>query len=143
VNFPNPNRPTGFPWTQANLREAESHPLPTGYLFQSPGCHFTYRIIGPCCRLYDREQLPYPCCRIEWRGKEPSWRRIGNRFTPDMGTKNSPSYSVEIVGQEHREPIILTLNPIKLTSSQREWWYSRKLVQATDSIAGGDRESPA
>jgi hypothetical protein len=44
-----------------------------------------------------------------------------------MGTKNSPSYSVEIVGQEHREAIILTLNPIKLTGPQREWWYSRKL----------------
>ncbi len=134
MNFPNPNRPSGFPWTQANLRLAESHPLPTGYLFQSPGCHFTYRIIGPCCRLYDREQLPYPCCRIEWRGKEPSWRRIGNRFTPDMGTKNSPSYSVEIVGQEHREPLILTLNPIKLTHTQREWWYSRKLTQTTEPI---------
>lgn len=127
MNFPNPTRPTGFPWTQASLRDPESHPLPTGYIFQSPGCHFTYRIIGPCCRLYDREQLPYPCCRIEWRGKEPSWRRIGSRFIPDMGTKNSPSYSVEIVGQEHREPLIITLNPIKLTNAQREWWYSRKL----------------
>ena len=126
VNFPNPSRFIHFP-APVNLRDPASHPLQTGYLFQSPGCHFTYRIIGPCCRLYDREQLPYPCCRIEWHGKEPSWRRIGSRFTPDMGTKNSPSYSVEIVGQENRDPIVLTLNPIKLSGSQREWWYSRKL----------------
>lgn len=125
MNFPSLSR---FPQPPAPLalRDPDSHPLPTGYVFQSPGCHFTYRIIGPCCRLYDREQLPYPCCRIEWRGKEPSWRRIGNRFTPDMGTKNSPSYSVEIVGQENRDPIVLTLNPIKFSGAQREWWYSRK-----------------
>ncbi len=43
----------------------------------------------------------------------------------DMGTKNSPSYSVEIVGQESREPIVITLYPVKLSPDQREWWISR------------------
>ncbi len=131
MNFPNPSRTTGFPWTQLDYRDPVVHPLPAGYLFQSPGCHFTYRILGPCCRLFDREQLPYPCCRIEWRGKEPSWRRIGKRFVVDMGTKNSPSYSVEIVGQESREPIVVTLYPVKLSPEQREWWISRAKPDST------------
>ena len=134
MNFPNPSRTTGFPWTQINHREAAVHPLPTGYLFQSPGCHFTYRIIGPCCRLFDREQLPYPCCRMEWRGKEPSWRRVGKRLVVDMGTKNSPSYSVEIVGQESREPIVITVYPVKLLPTDRDWWYSRAKRDTTLAI---------
>jgi hypothetical protein len=100
---------------------------------QSPGCHYTYRIIGPCCRLFDRETLPWPCCRIEWRGKEPSWRRVGKRFVVDMATRNCPSYSVEILGQEgKKEPTIVTLYSVKLSSEQREWWHSRKQLIAAE-----------
>jgi hypothetical protein len=104
-----------------------SHPLPSGTLIASPGGHFTYRIVGPCCRLYDRDQLPWPCCRIEWRSKEPSWRRIGKRFTPDMATRNSPSYSVEILGSEKKgEPLVVTLYPVRLSPEMRQWWHSKR-----------------
>ena len=101
-----------------------SHPWPNGYLFQSPGGHFTYRVVGPCCRLFDREQLPWPCCRLQWRGKEPSWRRIGKRFVPDMATRHFPSYTVEIVGQPyHGQPFVTTLYTDRCDRSLQNWWY--------------------
>jgi hypothetical protein len=105
------------------------HPLQSGQIFSSFGGHFSYRVVGPCCRLFDREELPWPCCRIQWRGKEPSWRRIGKRFTPDLAVRNSPSYAVEILGQDYAgEPFVLTLYSVKLPPSLREWWYSKKLA---------------
>ncbi len=111
------------------LKRRESHPIDPGQTFQSPGCHFTYRVIGPCCRLFDREELPWPCCRLQWRGKEPSWRRVGRRFVLDLATKNSPSYAVEVVGQEYAGRIlIITLYSVKLPQPIREWWYSKKLT---------------
>lgn len=106
---------------------AMSHPLEHGQTVYSPGCHFTYRVIGPCCRLFDREDLPWPCCRLQWRGKEPSWRRIGKRFTPDLATRNSPSYAVEVVGQEYAgRTFVVTLYAVKLPQPIREWWHSKK-----------------
>lgn len=115
------------------------HPWPTGYLFQSPGKQFTYRVIGPCCRLYDREQLPWPCCRIQWRSKEPSWRRIGRRFVVDMGTKRYPSYCVELSMDPRQAgvPMILTLYTTKLTPEEQNWWCTRRLP------AGVTRSVPA
>jgi hypothetical protein len=111
---------------------AMSHPLQHGQVFFSPGCHFSYRVIGPCCRLFDREQLPWPCCRLQWRGKEPSWRRIGKRFIVDLSTKNHPSYSVEILGQGLQEPIVITLYAVNLPDAIRHWWHSdRPLVTAS------------
>ena len=101
-----------------------SHPLQHEQVFFSPGCHFSYRVIGPCCRLFDREQLPYPCCRLQWRGKEPSWRRIGKRFIVDLSTKKHPSYSVEILGQGLLEPIVLTLYAVNLPEETKSWWHS-------------------
>jgi hypothetical protein len=102
------------------------HPLEHGQTFQSPGCHFTYRVIGPCCRLFDREELPWPCCRLQWHGKEPSWRRIGRRFVPDLATKSSPSYAVEVVGQEYvGRTFVVTLYAVKLPQPIREWWYAK------------------
>nr|WP_290223382.1 hypothetical protein [Trichocoleus desertorum] len=99
--------------------------LQSGEILYSPGGHFCYRIVGPCCRLFDREQLPWPCCRLEWRGKEPSWRRIGKRYVPDLATKTHPSYSVEILGQGcSGKTIEITLYPVKLSPAQQEWWYS-------------------
>ena len=107
---------------------ASSHPLPTGTVFESPGAHLTYRVIGPCCRLYDREQLPWPCCRIQWHSKEPSWRRIGKRFTVDLATRKHPSYCVEIIGQSYRsDPIVMTLYPIKLSTAQQDWWHTKRI----------------
>lgn len=104
-----------------------SHPYAHGQVFFSPGCHYTYRVIGPCCRLFDREQLPWPCCRIQWRGKEPSWRRIGKRFIADLATKKHPSYSVEIIGHGSLEPIVITLYSVTLPQPVRDWWHSDKL----------------
>ncbi|MBD2019643.1 hypothetical protein H6F43_05510 [Leptolyngbya sp. FACHB-36] len=114
-----------------------THPLTHGQLFSSPGCHFSYRVIGPCCRLFDREQLPWPCCRIQWRGKEPSWRRIGRRFTPDLATKAHPSYSVEILGQGLVEPLVITLYSVNLPPEVKSWWHSDKLRSNTASSTSG------
>ncbi|BAU41669.1 hypothetical protein [Leptolyngbya sp. O-77] len=120
------------------------HPLQPGQIFSSPGCCYTYRILGPCCRLFDREELPYPCCRLEWRGKEPSWRRIGRRLVPDMGARSSPSYVVEILGQEHaNEPFVVTLYWLKLSPEQREWWYSRKLKSPAPPELVSQTNSPS
>ncbi|MEM9807062.1 MAG: hypothetical protein AAF959_17485 [Cyanobacteria bacterium P01_D01_bin.56] len=102
------------------------HPWPTGHIFQSPGAHLTYRVIGPCCQLFDREQLPWPCCRLQWRGKEPSWRRIGRRFIIDLATQRHPSYCVEIVGQGYRaQPIVITLYTAKLSQDLQHWWHTK------------------
>lgn len=106
---------------------SSAHPYAHRYIFQSPGSQFTYRVIGPCCRLFDREQLPWPCCRLQWRGKEPSWRRIGRRFIADLSTKRYPSYSVELVGySKPMEPVILTLYTHRLSKADQEWWHSKK-----------------
>lgn len=105
-----------------------AHPWPTGYTFESPGAHLTYRVIGPCCRLYDRDQLPWPACRIQWRSKEPSWRRIGKRFIADMATRKHPSYCVEIVGQSYRsKPIVMTLYTTKLQLETQNWWHVKRV----------------
>ena len=110
-----------------------SHPLKPGEIFFSPGAHFSYRVIGACCRLFDRETLPYPCCRLEWHSKEPSWRRIGKRLIADLATRNSPSYSVEIIGQAMPEPLVITLYWVKLPQPLKEWWVSSK--PSTSEIA--------
>ncbi len=112
---------------------ATHHPLQAGQTFSSLGGHFTYRVIGPCCRLFDREELPWPCCRLEWRGKEPSWRRIGRRFIADLASRNAPSYCVEILGQPG-ETLVITLYWVKLPPSSKAWWYSHNLHQETQSI---------
>ncbi|WP_448525756.1 hypothetical protein [Parathermosynechococcus lividus] len=96
-------------------------PWPAGYHFYSPGYSFSYEVIGSCCRLFDREQLPWPCCRIAWRSKEPSWRRIGRRLVVDGATKRHPSYAVY-----HRETntvMVITLYWIHLEGRDRQWWY--------------------
>ncbi|NJM96223.1 MAG: hypothetical protein HC800_02550 [Phormidesmis sp. RL_2_1] len=109
---------------------AYAHPWPTGYIFTSLGAHLTYRVIGPCCRLYDREQLPWPCCRIQWHSKEPSWRRIGRRFIADLATRTHPSYCVEIVGQSYRsEPMIMTIYTDTLPTELKNWWHTKQLTQ--------------
>ena len=105
-----------------------THPWPSGHIFESPGAHLTYRVVGPCCRLYDRNQLPWPCCRIQWRSKEPSWRRIGKRFIVDLATRKHPSYCVEIVGQSYRsEPIVMTLYTETLSPELQNWWHTKRL----------------
>ena len=68
-----------------------------GSVQSSYGGQYSFKVIGPCCRLYDREELPWPCSRLAWRSKEPSWRRIGSRFVADMASRKCPSYSVQIL----------------------------------------------
>jgi hypothetical protein len=91
-------------------------------------------VIGPCCRLFDRDQLPWPCCRIEWHGKEPSWRRIGKRFVPDLAARNYPSYAVEILDQGASKAFVMTVFTAKLSAAEREWWYSRRIVDEQGDI---------
>lgn len=106
--------------------QENGHPFPPGTLFSSPGGHFTYRVIGACCRLFDREELPWPCCRLQWRGKEPSWRRIGRRFVLDTASRRSPSYNVEILELGHyRETIVMTLYAVRLSPAIQTWWYKK------------------
>ncbi len=105
------------------------HPWPTGHIFESLGAHLTYRVVGPCCRLYDREQLPWPCCRLQWHSKEPSWRRIGRRLIADLSTRTHPSYCVEIIGQSYRSaPVVMTLYTVRLTAQQQRWWHTKQLI---------------
>ncbi|MEM6837940.1 MAG: hypothetical protein AAF609_13915 [Cyanobacteria bacterium P01_C01_bin.120] len=124
------------------LPENAEHPWRSGHTFQSPGAHLTYRVIGPCCRLYDREQLPWPCCRLQWRSKEPSWRRIGRRFVPDMATQRFPSYCVEILGQGYRaSPFVITLYTARLASDEQNWWYTKRLRKPVPTSAATEVSS--
>jgi hypothetical protein len=92
----------------------------------SPGGQFSFRVLGPCCRLFDREELPWPCCRLAWRSKEPSWRRIGRRFVPDLAARRCPSYAVELLQPGSRPtPTVITLFPQRLAAPLQEWWYSK------------------
>ena len=97
-----------------------------GSIYPSEGGQFSFRVIGPCCRLFDREELPWPCSRLAWRSKEPSWRRVGCRFVADIAARRCPSYSVEIL-QPGNKPTktVLTLFSRRFTSDMQEWWYSR------------------
>tara|TARA_Y100001968_G_C19009630_1_gene549890 strand:+ start:83 stop:454 length:372 start_codon:yes stop_codon:yes gene_type:complete len=100
--------------------------LKHGSVHTSLGGHYSFRVVGPCCRLFDREELPWPCCRLSWKSKEPSWRRIGSRYVPDIAARRCPSYSVEIFQPGTRPlPTILTFFPNKSNPEMQEWWYSR------------------
>ncbi len=100
--------------------------LEHGSVYPSVGGYFSFRVIGPCCRLFDREELPWPCSRIAWKSKEPSWRRIGSRFVPDIASRRCPSYAVQIL-QPGSRPMntILTFFSDRFSPSMQEWWYSR------------------
>ena len=125
-------------WLKDALREREkrvegsecqaplpgAHPLLPGTIISSPGGSYRYRIIGACCRLFDRETLPYPSCSLEWRGKQPSWRRIGRRFVADMATMRSPSYSVELLDFPGAPQRVMTIHWVSLSETGRLWWHS-------------------
>ena len=102
-------------------------PLKLGDRVLSCGGSYEMRIIGACCRLYDREELPYPSCSMQWRGKEPSWNRVGKRFVPDMAARRSPSYCVVATdpGGGMNEPYVTTFFWQKLTKKEGEWWCSK------------------
>nr|YP_002049327.1 hypothetical protein PCC_0701 [Paulinella chromatophora]ACB43117.1 hypothetical protein PCC_0701 [Paulinella chromatophora] len=101
--------------------------METGSVYPSGGGQHSFRIVGPCCQLFDRESLPWPCCRLAWHTKEPSWRRVGPRFVPDQGARRCPSYAVELLQPGARPtPTIITLFMRPLSVSLQEWWYSRQ-----------------
>ena len=108
--------------------------LEHGSVYPSVGGNFSYRIVGPCCRLFDREELPWPCSRIAWKSKEPSWRRVGSRLVPDLAARRCPSYSVEIL-QPGSKPMstIITFFSDRFTPVMQEWWYSRHFRSKDDS----------
>ena len=93
----------------------------------SLGGQYSYRVLGPCCRLFDRDELPWPCCRLAWRSKEPSWRRVGRRFVADLASRRCPSYAVELLQPGSRPTrTVLTLFAQRLSPALQEWWYSKQ-----------------
>lgn len=117
-----------IPRATVNVLDPNNHPLITGAIFHSFGGSFAYRVVGPICRLYDREQLPWPCCRLSWRGKEPSWRRIGSRYVSDIATKGYPSYSVELWDQLNEcwyGQSIFTFYLLRPAFKSNQWWYQK------------------
>ena len=106
-------------------KEVDSLMTP-GSIHPSEGGHFSFRVLGPCCRLFDREELPWPCSRLAWRSREPSWRRIGSRFVPDIAARRCPSYSVDIIQPGSKPiPTVLTFFSNKFNPLMQEWWYSK------------------
>lgn len=99
--------------------------LDSGTSFSSPGGSFSYVIQGPCCRLYDREELPWPSCSMAWKGKQPSWNRIGRRFVGDIAVKRFPSYAVIGIDKQGRtwEQVVTDYTYLN-GSAMRKWWYS-------------------
>lgn len=99
-----------------------------GHFLPSAGGGFVYRVLGPVCMLYDREELPWPCCRLSWKGKEPSWNRVGRRFVADISTKRFPSYACMGMDRSgHVWTTVLTLYSVPLSPDERRWWYSNIL----------------
>lgn len=99
------------------------HPLPNGKFKRSFGSSFVYKIQGPCCRLYDKEELPWPSCSMLWKGKQPSWNRVGKRFVADLACVRHPSYSVEGWDNygSHWDNVV-TFFEENLTTAERKWW---------------------
>lgn len=107
-----------------------------GQVIFSPSGRFKYEVIGPCCRLFDREDLPWTSCSLQWRGKQPSWRRIGRRFVLDQGSKRHPSYAVRLLDQDYEtRPQLLTLYWLPLTAQEQEFWHSRKPQTVVSAIS--------
>ena len=101
-----------------------------GKKIRSHGGSFVYVVLGPVCRLYDREELPWPSCSIQWKGKQPSWRRIGKRLIPDISAQRCPSYSVigiDAVGNKWHQ--VMTMYDQRLAGEEKEWWYSKKMAK--------------
>ena len=128
--------------------QAPAVPLPPGTIVPSPGSSFLSRIEGPCCRIYDREDLPWPCCSLAWHGKAPSWNRQGRRFVPDMAATRFASYAVTRAGLAGMgDPItwqeVVTL-PGRLSPALAAWWYSRRVPCGTwPELPPGPTADPA
>ena len=100
--------------------------LTTGKRITSPGGSFLYEIQGPVCVLYDRNELPWPSCSLQWKGLQPSWNRQGRRFVPDITASKCPSYQVTAEDTSGcRWQQVLTLYSTRLNRNEKDWWYWR------------------
>ena len=118
-----------------------AHPLNTGKFLKSYGSSFVYQVLGPCCRLYDKEELPWPSCSLVWKGKQPSWNRVGTRFVPDMATSRCPSYSVlawDHHGNHWTQVISMYYEPC--TKAERRWWVWKGPPHVTPPETPDDME---
>lgn len=118
-----------------------------GQIIKSPGClGYTYEIIGAVCRLYDREDLPYPSCSLAYKptadnlakrggfrmGKQPSWRRIGRRFVEDMASAGRPVFSVRCLDPElqpyylHHSHDLTDTRPVRKPRLLQPTWLVKK-----------------
>ena len=98
--------------------------LAHGKKIRSHGGSFFYEVLGPVCRLYDREELPWPSCSLQWRGKQPSWNRQGKRFVPDLAASRCGSYSVAAKDLwNHSWEQVLTFYDQRLSKDEKNWWY--------------------
>jgi len=120
--------------------EEVNHPAKAGEWFRSPGGGFAYKVLGPVCRLYDREDLPWPSCSLAWRGKQPSWNRVGIRLVPDMAASRCPSYAVECLDQWGCRWIqVITLYPHRLSRQEKYWWVTKKPMDKPYPETPGDQ----
>lgn len=113
--------------------------LQPGDVFYSLGGSIRYEVIGAVCRLYDREELPYPCCRLQWQGKEPFWNRVGKRFVPDVAAKRCESYNVKVLGYNVEK--VHSFYYKKLDLNSQCWWFTldkkkEKYVSQSDFYNG-------
>ncbi|HAW77948.1 MAG TPA: hypothetical protein DCW74_19700 [Alteromonas australica] len=98
--------------------------LKPGKKIRSHGGNFVYEILGPVCILYDREELPWPCCSLKWRGKQPYWNRQGKRFVPDLAASRCGAYAVsaqDLWGNSWEQ--VLILYDQRLHKKEKEFWY--------------------
>ena len=120
--------------------------LACGSVHTSPGGQYSFRVIGPCCRLFDREELPCPCRRLARRSKEPSRGRVGRRVVPDLAARRCPSYAVELLQPGSRPTAtVLTLFSQTFSRELQEWWYSRlpRSMQADNCTPAEPSKTPA
>lgn len=105
--------------------------LNPGDKFFSPGGSFEYEVIGAVCLLYDRDQLPYPSCSLNWKGKQPSWRRdennvgIGRRFVNDFASKNKEVYAVNLLHHNNLYQHYFVFTYWEMSHELRKWWYGK------------------
>ena len=100
--------------------------LKPGDVFYSPGCSYRYEVVGAVCQLYDRENLPYPSCSLSWKGKQPSWRRIGRRFINDIASANREVYLVKLLGAREEyayQHWVFTYWGMSIEF--RKWWHGK------------------
>jgi hypothetical protein len=101
--------------------------LKSGDRFKSPGCLYEYEVIGACCQLFDRESLPYPSCSLDWKGKQPSWRRIGRRFINEPSSANREIYYVRRINAQYEQlaTTYWVFTYWQMSPELKKWWHKK------------------